>query len=411
MTLGLVVWTLFDECHDGSPVIEQIPPDMKPARLESLGLAAALFLLNCAALVLLTFAGFRVQFPEEGMALLYLLAIVLISLEGRLIVALLNTVLALLLFDYFFTPPIFTISPNDPMDWTAEFTFATAAVVVTTLISKLRKTQREVIQARDHLENEVAERTKELTQARDHLEVVNEELARRGTQLETSNKELEAFAYSVSHDLRAPLRHIAGFSELLRKKVSSTLNEEAQRYVASILESAERMGNLIDDLLAFSKVSRAEPKKNLVNLGQLVQEAVAEARRDIVDREIIWKIGELPNVNGDRSMLRLALVNLISNAVKFTRTRSAAEIEIGSINPGPGQVGLFIRDNGVGFNMAYQDKLFGVFQRLHPAQAFEGTGIGLATVQRIVLRHGGRVWAEGVVNGGATFYFSVSKSG
>ena len=394
-----------------SPVNAQISPNMKPAPHESLGRAAALFLLNCAALVLLTFAGFQLQFPEDGMALLYLLATVLISLEGRLIVALLNTVLALLLFDYFFTPPLFTISPFDPMDWTAEFTFATAAVVVTTLISKLRKTRREVIQARDHLEIEVAERTKELTQARDHLEVVNGELARRSGQLEISNKELEAFAYSVSHDLRAPLRHIAGFSELLRKKVSSTLNEEAQRYVASILESANRMGNLIDDLLAFSKVTRAEPRKNLVNLGQLVQEAVADARRDIEDREIIWKIGELPNVYGDRSMLRLALVNLIGNAVKFTRTRSPAEIEIGSINAEPGQAGLFVRDNGVGFNMAYQDKLFGVFQRLHSAQAFEGTGIGLATVQRIVLRHGGRVWAESVLDGGATFYFSVSKSG
>jgi signal transduction histidine kinase len=177
-----------------------------------------------------------------------------------------------------------------------------------------------------------------------------------------------------------------------------------------ILESANRMGNLIDDLLAFSRIGRAETHKAPVSLDQLVQEALSEVRQETDGRNIVWKVGGLPAWYGDRSMLRLALVNLISNAVKFTRTRAQAEIEIGCREQNQDQVVVFIRDNGVGFDMKYLNKLFGVFQRLHGPEVFEGTGIGLATVQRIVHRHGGRAWAEGLVDKGATFYFSLSKS-
>jgi PAS domain S-box-containing protein len=239
---------------------------------------------------------------------------------------------------------------------------------------------------------------------------LNEELGKRTTELEAINKELEAFAYSISHDLRAPLRHMVGFTELLQKNAASLLNEKSQRYVVMVLESAKRMGNLIDDLLAFSRIGRAETHKSMVNLEQLVQEVLNEVRQETDGRNVVWKVGALPAWYGDRSMLRLALVNLISNAVKFTRTRSPAEIEIGCKEQKKDQVVLFVRDNGVGFDMKYVNKLFGVFQRLHPPEAFEGTGIGLATVQRIVHRHGGSIWAEGVVDHGATFYFSLSKS-
>jgi PAS domain S-box-containing protein len=239
---------------------------------------------------------------------------------------------------------------------------------------------------------------------------LNEELGKRAAELESINKELEAFAYSISHDLRAPLRHMAGYTELLRKNAGSVLNEKSQRYVTMIMESAQRMGNLIDDLLAFSRIGRAETHKALVNLDQLVQEALTEVRPETEGRTIVWSVGALPVWYGDRSMLRLALVNLIANAVKFTGTRARAEIEIGCTDPKQNQVVVFVRDNGVGFDMKYANKLFGVFQRLHPQEAFEGTGIGLATVQRIVHRHGGRVWAEGLVDQGATFYFSLSKS-
>ena len=241
------------------------------------------------------------------------------------------------------------------------------------------------------------------------IRTLNEDLAKRTGELEAINKELEAFAYSISHDLRAPLRHMAGFTELLQKSSAATLNEKSQRYLGMIMESAKRMGTLIDDLLAFSRISRAEAHKTSISLDQLLQEAVAEVRQDAAGRNILWKVGPLPGWYGDRSMLRLAIVNLISNAVKFTRTRTQAEIEIGCAEQGQDRVVVFIRDNGVGFDMKYVNKLFGVFQRLHSPDAFEGTGIGLATVQRIVHRHGGTIWAEGAVGQGATFHFSLSK--
>jgi len=242
------------------------------------------------------------------------------------------------------------------------------------------------------------------------VEGLNQELTKRSGQLEAANKELEAFAYSISHDLRAPLRHMAGYSELLQRHASKVLDEKGHRFILMILDSAKRMGNLIDDLLAFSRVGRAETQKSLVNLPQLVSEVLGDFRQETHARDISWKIGALPDLYGDRSMLRLVLVNLLSNAIKFTRTRPHAEIEIGSDERGDGDVTVFVKDNGVGFDMKYANKLFGVFQRLHQTDVFEGTGIGLATVQRIILRHGGRVWAESAVDQGATFYFSAPKT-
>jgi PAS domain S-box-containing protein len=239
---------------------------------------------------------------------------------------------------------------------------------------------------------------------------LNAELAKWSAELQAANKELEAFAYSVSHDLRAPLRHMAGFAELLQKKASSVLDDKSQRYMTMILESAKRMGNLIDDLLAFSRMGRAEAQMTLVDLDQLVKEVVSELRQQAVGREIVWRIDPLPSCYGDRSMLRIVLVNLLSNAIKFTGQRPLAEIEIGRGDGSEQEAVVFVRDNGAGFDMRYIGKLFGVFQRLHHADAFEGTGIGLATVQRIIHRHGGKVRGEGAVDQGATFYFSVPKS-
>jgi light-regulated signal transduction histidine kinase (bacteriophytochrome) len=229
-------------------------------------------------------------------------------------------------------------------------------------------------------------------------------------QLEATNKELEAFAYSVSHDLRAPLRHMSGFTELLQRHATSQLDDKSQRYVTMILQSATRMGSLIDDLLAFSRIGRAEAHRTTFSLHQVVQEVLGDLRQETDGRDIVWRVGAMPPWYGDRSMLRLALTNLISNAVKFTRTRARAEIEIACAEQTRDRVVLFVRDNGVGFDMRYVNKLFGVFQRLHAAEDFEGTGIGLATVQRIAHRHGGTAWGEGVVDQGATFYVSLSSS-
>jgi PAS domain S-box-containing protein len=259
----------------------------------------------------------------------------------------------------------------------------------------------------------ILETSNDVTQRKrreEEIQRLNQELAKRSMELESINKELEAFAYSVSHDLRAPLRHMASYTELLQKKASSSLDEKCSHYILMTLDSAKRMGNLIDDLLAFSRIGRAETQKTLFSLTQLVREALTEVRDDTEGRNIAWKIGTLPDFYGDRSMLRLVLVNLISNAIKFTRTRPQAEIEIGCADGNSDDLVVFVRDNGVGFDMKYVNKLFGVFQRLHDSEAFEGTGIGLATVQRIIHRHGGNVWAEGVVDSGATFYFSAPKA-
>jgi len=242
-----------------------------------------------------------------------------------------------------------------------------------------------------------------------HIQELNEQLTRRSTDLSATNKELEAFAYSISHDLRAPLRHMVGFTELLQKNSSSLLDEKGPRYMMMILESAKRMGSLIDDLLAFSRIGRAETRETTVSLDQLVREVQNEMLSETEGRNVTWKIGSLPDLYGDRSMLKMVLVNLISNAVKFSRTRPQPEIEIGCTEKRKDGVVLFVRDNGVGFDMKYVNKLFGVFQRLHRPEEFEGTGIGLATVQRIIHRHGGQVWAEAQVGGGATFYLSFPR--
>jgi signal transduction histidine kinase len=229
-------------------------------------------------------------------------------------------------------------------------------------------------------------------------------------ELQDANQELEAFSYSVSHDLRAPLAHIMGFAELLQRKAGPSLSEENRNYLTMIAEAAKRMGNLITDILAFSHLGHAVLNKAEVNVDGLNQEILQEFQAETKARQITWDIHPLPMLLCDRALLRMVLVNLLANAVKFTRNCPAPRIEIGCISESNGENVIFVRDNGAGFDSKYVGKLFGVFQRLHKQEEFEGTGIGLANVQRIVKRHGGRVWAEGEVDKGATFYFSLPRS-
>jgi light-regulated signal transduction histidine kinase (bacteriophytochrome) len=235
-----------------------------------------------------------------------------------------------------------------------------------------------------------------------------EELADLSQELQRSNKELEAFSYSVSHDLRAPFRHIVGYAELLSDLESNTLSDTGKRYIATIIDSARFAGTLVDNLLMFSQIGRSALNRVPVDMVSVVRDVIRGLQTELDGRKVKWQVSPLPAAWGDPVLLRLAAQNLIGNALKYTRPRDEAEIEIGCQETAK-EVVYFVRDNGVGFDMAYSSKLFGVFQRLHRMEEFEGTGIGLANVRRIVARHGGRTWAEGAVDRGATFYFTLPK--
>jgi two-component system, sensor histidine kinase and response regulator len=248
------------------------------------------------------------------------------------------------------------------------------------------------------------QRNKELTLARDDLHRLNASLA-------DANRELEAFSYTVSHDLRAPLRHISGYVHFLNGSKSSTLSAKDREYLDHIVSATGRMGRLIDDLLAFSRMGSADLRHVSIDPQTLLEDVIQQIQPEIGTRTINWKKNPLPALRADLALLRQVFINLLSNAVKYTRMRNPAEIEIGCLAETAEETVIFVRDNGAGFDMKYAGKLFGVFQRLHRQEEFEGTGIGLANVRRIIARHGGRTWAEGIIDGGATFYFTLPGKG
>jgi two-component system sensor histidine kinase/response regulator len=291
---------------------------------------------------------------------------------------------------------------------------------------ELETKRRELQQAKETLEVRVAERTAALDQANNQLQIelverkraeeqikkLNEVLERRVIertgQLVAANDELEAFSYSISHDLRAPLRHISGFAHLIEEH-SSQWDPETQLHLKRIQESTQKMGRMIDDLLNLARLDRRSMALQMTSLNSLVETVLHDLEPETADRKIDWRIGSLPTVNCDPGLIQQVFVNLLSNAVKYTRRRERAVIEIDQSTV-EGELLFFVRDNGAGFDSKNSDTLFGAFQRLHTEEEFEGTGVGLATVQRIVRKHGGRIWAVADKDKGATFYFTLGQA-
>jgi signal transduction histidine kinase len=287
---------------------------------------------------------------------------------------------------------------------TALISIATAILLIKLVPQALAlPSPAQLRKSNDDLQKEIRERE----QATRKIESLNQELILNSAKMQNANKELETFAYSVSHDLRAPLRHVDGYVNLLQEETANQ-TEASQRYMKKISDSARQMGVLIDNLLAFSGMGRSQMQPEMTDMGEIVARAKEELAPDMQSRDITWNIAPLPKVYGDKNLLRQVWLNLLGNAIKYTKKSGKTEISIGCTEHAK-EFEFYIKDNGAGFDMQYVDKLFGVFQRLHLKEEFEGTGIGLANVQRIVARHGGRTWAHGELNKGATFFFALPK--
>ncbi len=290
------------------------------------------------------------------------------------------------------------------MDFSQQIEISDAGDELDAIAVGLNTLAEEIKVARDAEENHrraLEEKNKEILD-------LNAALEKSVMELQVANKELEAFTYSVSHDLRAPLRAIHGYTKIISDEYSPTMEDEGKKMMESVMKNAKKMGQLIDDLLAFSKIGKKELNIAPINMTELAKNALQDLKNSLPPFSTKIKVQDLPQAMGDYNLMNLLFTNLISNAIKYSSQKKQAEVEIGSETQN-NRIVYYVKDNGAGFDMKYYDKLFGVFQRLHSAEEFEGTGVGLALVKRIISRHGGNIWAEGKLDEGATFYFSLTS--
>jgi K+-sensing histidine kinase KdpD len=394
-------------------------------------LSARGYLIAAVLVALATWLKYLAQpsiIPAD-VPILYIAAIVLTAAFFGLGPSIFVCIVSLLAYDFFFIPPLNRISLLDIQEAPIVFIFLLVGIMISYLSSNLRKknliaakeisarkqSEAELVKYRDHLEDLVKQRTTDLEKANLELKgeisvrkKAEENLKRRTLELEVSNKELEAFSYSVSHDLRAPLRSMDGFSQALLEDYAGKLDDGGKQYLNYIRSSSQLMARLIDDILTLSRVARATVKFEEIDLSELATQAVIELKRVQPERHAEFKVAPGLKAAGDKILLKVVFDNLLGNALKFTGQRSQADIEFGAKNEN-GQPVYFVRDNGAGFDMKYADRLFKPFQRLHSPDEYPGTGIGLASVQRIIHRHGGRIWAESAPGKGAIFYFTLGQ--
>jgi K+-sensing histidine kinase KdpD len=341
-------------------------------------------------------------------------AITLVAWFGGFGPSMLTCLMGFLLCNWFFVAPRHSFTMTDASNLIAHvsYFFVSFSIIFFGRHMHLARQRadanaQKAIDHQKQLEREVLDRKRAEEEVRRLNADLEKRVQQRTAELVASNEELESFTYSVSHDLRAPLRHVDAYAQMLEEEFGSQLPPEARNFAGKIRQGSQNMRQLVDDLLNLSHIGKTELSRQKTALNPLVAEVVNELKPETANRHIQWEVGELPAAECDRGLMKQVFSNLIANSVKYTRPRPEAKIEVGQVRTN-GETAVFVRDNGVGFNMKYVGKLFGVFQRLHRAEEFEGTGVGLATVARIVRKHGGRVWAEAELNKGATFYFTMN---